>query len=187
MDMKIETKRLIIRDWKEKDIDDLIEGINNLKVSKWLAVVPYPYTRKDAKWWINSCEKDITMGKKRINYYFAIELKSNNKVIGGIGTHNIDWFNGIGAGGYWINVKYQKKGYGTEALEAVVKFSFDKLKLRRLESGFFKGNPSSFKLQKKFGFKIEGLRRKRFKCRANGKLSDEYITALLKEDWKRQH
>ncbi len=47
--MRIETKRLILRDWGKKDIDDLIEGINNLKISKWLAVVPYPYTRKDAK------------------------------------------------------------------------------------------------------------------------------------------
>ena len=27
---------------------DLIENINNLKVVKWLLVVPYPYTKKDA-------------------------------------------------------------------------------------------------------------------------------------------
>jgi RimJ/RimL family protein N-acetyltransferase len=39
-------------------------------------------------------------------------------------------------------------------------------------------------MQRKFGFKIEGLRRKGYKCMADGKLKDEYITALLKEDWK---
>ena len=69
---------------------------------------------------------------------------------------------------------------------AQIRFAFDKLKLRRLEHGFFKGNPSSFKMQRKFGFRIEGLRRKGMRSKADGKLRDEYITALLKEDWKRK-
>ena len=181
--MKLETERLILREWTKRDIDDLIDGLNNYEVAKWLALVPHPYTKKDAENWINYCKENAKKGKDR-NYYLAIYLKSEKKVIGGIGIDKINKFHGIGCGGYWINTKYHKMGYGTEALGAKLKFAFNKLKLRRVESGFFKGNTPSFKLQKKFGFKIEGLRRKGFRCKADGKLKDEYITALLKEEWK---
>ena len=44
----IETERLILRKFKLTDIDDLVDGLNNLNVSKWLAFVPFPYTREDA-------------------------------------------------------------------------------------------------------------------------------------------
>jgi len=50
--MELETKRLILRDWKDKDVIDLVEGLNDLEVTKWMAVIPYPYTRKDAEEWI---------------------------------------------------------------------------------------------------------------------------------------
>ncbi|MDE1834637.1 MAG: hypothetical protein KGH64_04830, partial [Candidatus Micrarchaeota archaeon] len=56
--MRLETKRLILRDWNKNDIDDLIDGLNNYDVSKWLTLVPYPYTKKDAKNWITHCLKE---------------------------------------------------------------------------------------------------------------------------------
>lgn len=183
--MRLETERLILREWNKNDSSDSVEGLNNIEVSRWLALLPHPYTKKDAKSWIKYCNENAKKVKGR-TYHFAVYLKSEKKVIGGISINKIDRFNGIGSGGYWINAKYQKKGYGTEALAAELDFAFSKLRLRRMESGFFKGNPSSFRLQKKFGFKIEGLRRKGVKCKADGKLKDEYITALLKEDWKKK-
>jgi RimJ/RimL family protein N-acetyltransferase len=33
----LETKRLILREWNEDDVDDLVDGLNNIEVSKWLA------------------------------------------------------------------------------------------------------------------------------------------------------
>ena len=84
----------------------------------------------------------------------------------------------------WINQKYHGQGYGSEAFAEKLKFAFNKLKLRRLDNGFFKGNKSSFEMQKNFGYKIEGMRRKGFICKADGKIKDEYITGLLKEEWK---
>ena len=183
--MRLETKRLILREWNKKDINDSVEGLNNLSVSKWLAFVPHPYTRKDAKAWVNHCIEISKKGSKRDSYEFAIELKSEKKVIGGIGLDKISKFQGTAGGGFWLNQKYHKKGYGTEALGEKLKFAFNKLRLRRIENGFFKGNPSSFELQKKFGYKIEGMRREGLRCKADGKLKDEYITGLLKKDWKK--
>ena len=35
--MTLETKRLILREWNENDLEDLFEGLNDIEVSKWLA------------------------------------------------------------------------------------------------------------------------------------------------------
>jgi len=81
--MELETKRLILRPLKISDVEDIVEGLNNLNVTKWLFVVGYPYTLKDAKSWIRHTK--IKFRKKtKDEYPFGIELKSKKKIIGGI-------------------------------------------------------------------------------------------------------
>ena len=172
----IETERLILRAWKITDIDDIVEGLNNINVSKWLSGAPYPYTKEDAKKFIEkSLENNL--------YNFAIVLKTENKVIGGTQISNISYSNLTAGGGIWLNEKYQNKGYGSEAFGARIKYAFDVLGLRRLENGYYKDNVKSRNMQMKFGYKDEGVRRKRFISQATGNIEDEYITGLLKEEW----
>ena len=47
--MKIESKRIILRNWKDGDVADIVEGLSNIEVAKWMASVPYPYNENDAK------------------------------------------------------------------------------------------------------------------------------------------
>ena len=88
--IKLETKGLLLREWEYADLDDLIDGLKNLEVSKWLAFVSYPYTRKDAENWIKYCFKIKEETKN--SYEFAIELKSEKKVIGGTRLNILDAF-----------------------------------------------------------------------------------------------
>ena len=172
----IETERLILRPWTIEDTDDAVEGLNNLNVSKWLAAVPYPYTREDAEMFIRkSMESD--------SYYFAIVLKSENKVIGGTQISIIDSANGVASGGIWLNENYHGHGYGTEAFGARIKYAFEVLGMRRIENGYFKGNERSHQMQMKLGYKDEGIKRKRYISKATGKEEDECITGLLREEW----
>ncbi|MBU1129062.1 MAG: GNAT family N-acetyltransferase [Nanoarchaeota archaeon] len=76
--MKLETKRLILRTPKISDWKDIVEGIGNLKVSKNVSSVPYPYKKKDALDWINKQIKESKKKKKK-GYSFVIELKSEKK------------------------------------------------------------------------------------------------------------
>ena len=172
----IETKRLLLRQWNINDIYDIVEGLNNINVSKWLAGAPFPYTIEDAKSFVQkTIDNDL--------YNFAIILKKENKVIGGTQITNISYDNGTAGGGIWIYEKYQGNGFGTEAFGARIKYAFEILGLRRLENGYFKGNERSHQMQLKFGYKDEGIRRKRFLSKATGNLEDEYITGLLKDEW----
>ena len=181
---RLETRRLVLRAWNPSDIDDLIEGLNDLRVARWLAFVPYPYTRQEAQRWIEYCVITSEEGDDRSNYEFAIELKAEQKVIGGVSLTRISRIHGTAGGGIWINARYQGQGYGREAFEEKIRFAFEDLNLRRLENGFFKGNTASFAMQERFGYQLEGEKRKAFRCMADGELKDECITGLLKEDWR---
>jgi RimJ/RimL family protein N-acetyltransferase len=180
--MKLTTVRLILRPVTVKDAKSIALNANNLEVSKWLLALPYPYTLKDAKWWVHHSTKKWK-DKKKEDYAFGIELKSENKIIGGIGVHHVSKDQGTGEVGYWIGTNYHQKGYGTEALKEILNFAFNKLKLRRLEAGVFAGNPSSGKLLEKFGFKNEGMKRKARVSKADGQIKDEIIYSLLKEEY----
>ncbi|MEK6860126.1 MAG: GNAT family protein [Nanoarchaeota archaeon] len=181
--MKLQTKRLILRQVTEKDIPDVVKNINNLNVTKWLLVVPYPYKPKDAKKWIEG-QKEKVKKKPKEDYTFGIELKSERAVIGGIGIHHINRYQGTATIGYWLGQDYWRNGYGSEALEVVLNLAFKRLKLRRLEAGVFAGNPSSERLLEKYGFQREGIKRKAVRSKANGKIHDEMIYALLRQDYK---
>lgn len=180
--MVLETERLILREWKEADIEDLIEGLDDFEVSKWLAYIPFPYTKEDAEKWIEFCSSNAKK-EDRNSYEFAIELKSENKVIGGTSLDKVNKMQRIACGGIWLNAKYHGKGYGAEAWGKRIEFAFNDLGLRRLENGFFEGNECSFKMQEKFGYKIEGTKREGYICMADGKPKNEVITGLLKHEW----
>lgn len=175
-DVVIETERLILRQWNMNDLDDMVEGLNNINVTKWLAGAPFPYTIEDAKHFVQkTIDNDL--------YNFAIVLKSENKAIGGTQLTNVNLSYGTAGGGIWINEKYQGFGYGIEAFNARIKYAFEVLGLRRLDNGYFKDNEKSHKMQLKLGYKDEGIRRKCFVSKATGKIEDEYLTGLLKDEF----
>jgi [ribosomal protein S5]-alanine N-acetyltransferase len=182
---RLETARLILREWTQEDIPDLIEGLNDLQVSRWLAFVPYPYTQEAAESWITHCRNLSMQGHNSSEYEFAIELKFEHKVIGGISLIRVSRVHGTAGGGIWLNTQYQGFGYGTEAFGEKIRFAFEELNLRRLNNGFFAGNNASFAMQQRFGYKLEGERRKAYRCMADGEIKDECITGLLREEWQK--
>jgi [ribosomal protein S5]-alanine N-acetyltransferase len=180
--MILKTTRLILRPLKQRDAKDIVRNANDLEVSKWLLVVPYPYNLKDAKAWIKH-NQEKWKKKEKNDYSFGIELKEEKNLIGAIGLHRINIDQGTAEVGYWIGRKYHRQGYGSEALEAVLDFSFNRLKLRRLEAGVFAGNPSSSILLEKYGFIQEGFKPEARVCKADGLLRDEYLYGLLRKNY----
>lgn len=171
--MRIETDRLILREWRKSDVDDIVEGLSDFDTNKNLTA-PYPYHAKHAEAFIEENSKH-----KEDSYYFAIELKNSGKVIGG--TNII-----IGEkvkGGIWLNKDYQGKGYGTEAFIARARFAFDCLGADELENGFFDFNKKSFHMQQKLGYEIVG-EKKNFSPALNQEVK-EIVTRLTKENFLR--
>jgi ribosomal-protein-alanine N-acetyltransferase len=180
--MQLETKRLILRRPSVKDIEDIVEGVSEYDVAKRLIGVPYPYIKKGGIEWIKGAIKGWN---KKEKYHFLLELKSEKKVIGCMSLIDINQFNGTARTGSWVNKKYWRNGYITEAKIAVNDFAFNILKLRRLESRVFFDNKASNATQIKVGYKLEGVKRKAIKSKNTGKIYDENMYGLLKEDWKK--
>lgn len=182
--MELKTERLILRKPKISDWKDLVEGVGEYDVAKMMSKIPHPYKKEDALVYLKKAVK-IHKQKVKKGYTFFIELKSEKKIIGAVGVYDIDYFSGVGRTGSWVNKKYWRNGYMTEAKIAVNDFAFNKLKLRRLDSDVYVDNKASNATQRKMGYKLEGMQRKRIKTQATGKIHDLNIYGLLKEDWKK--
>ena len=178
--MELKTKRLILRDLKEEDTSILAELINDLDISKFLALVPFPYSIDDAKWFVNKCISDQNQNP-RTSYELAITI--DNNLVGVVGLTKVDDFNGTATLGYWLAKKVQRQGIMTEAVNELIRFAFIDLNLNRLNVEAFVDNVASNALIKKLGFSFEGIQREGTKCKATGKLNDANQYGLLKSDW----
>jgi ribosomal-protein-alanine N-acetyltransferase len=83
--------------------------------------------------------------------------------------------------GYWIGERHANRGYGGEALAAVLAYSFTQLGLNRLEAATLPENGPSQRLLRKFEFIEEGFARKYLKI--NGKWADHVLYGLVQEDY----
>lgn len=181
MDIKIETSRLALRPWGEDDVEDLALGLNDLKLARWLAFVPHPYSASHARDWIKKCQEISKAGIPPIAYEFAVELGSSRGVIGGVSLNKIDREAGTGGGGIWIASQHQGRGYGREAFEAKIRFAFCELGLTKLVNGYFDGNEKSWAMQRKLGYRRVAEVKRR--CMADGRRTIEHVTTLLRSDW----
>ena len=112
----------------------------------------------------------------------GIALRKSNKIIGQIFTKKIE-NNRLGSIGYRITRKYWGNGYATEALQAVLKFYFQKTELKRLQTDVDVRNIASSKVLEKNGFIKEGTVRQ---GKMGRKYCDYHIYGFLRTDYKKQ-
>ena len=49
---------VVLKDYKEGDVEHLVTYLNKSEVTKYLTTrIPQPYTSKDAEWWVNDGSK----------------------------------------------------------------------------------------------------------------------------------
>lgn len=73
------------------------------------------------------------------------------------------------------------RGYGKQAMEAMMGYCFDVLGLERLYLDHYTGNPAAG-LYLSLRFKYEGVLRKN--CRKNGVLYDVHLMSMLREEYE---
>ncbi|TDQ25718.1 GNAT family N-acetyltransferase [Tenacibaculum caenipelagi] len=172
---KIETERLFLTELKAKDISDIVKYASNKNISDFTQNIPFPYSEKDAIFWINMANQGFENGNQ---YTFAIRLKEKDNFIGGIGI-KIERKNNRAEIGYWIAEPFSGNGYATEATKAILKFGFDNLNLNKFTSSHLANNPASGQVLKNSGMKKEGeLKEHIFK---NSKYIDLILFGLTKK------
>ncbi|MBW6482772.1 MAG: GNAT family N-acetyltransferase [Vicingaceae bacterium] len=149
---KITTKRLILRPLEENDISTILELMKDKAISDVTLNIPYPYTENDAHFWMNMAHKGF---ENKNQYIFGIEDAATNKFIGGIDVAIEPKFDRAEIG-YWIGKSYWNKGFCSEALAAIINFSFEELNLNKIFGVHIFENPASGKVMQKCGMQKEG-------------------------------
>ena len=148
----IETERLILRAFKQTDLESFyeyasVEGVGEM--AGWKHHESIDESQEIMNSFINN------------DKVFAICLKENNKVIGSIGIEKYgledaltEFKNYRGRElGYVLSKDYWGKGLMPEAVNAVIEYLFNELDYDFLLCGYYNFNERSKRVQEKCGFK----------------------------------
>lgn len=152
--IRLETPRLILRAFKEGDLNDLYEYASVDGVGE---MAGWKHHESIAE------TKDILQKFISDKNVLALESKSNGKVIGSLGLHT-SWANNdekysdlkVKEIGYVLSKDYWGQGLMPEAVRAVIDYCFNVLGLDALTVGHFAHNSRSKRVIEKSGFTFVG-------------------------------
>jgi len=176
----IETRRLLIRPYEDKDLEDIFDYSGSSDF--WLMrTLPWQPTRDGVrKFWEHRRAPDIENFSDQID--LVVEWKDKKKVIGNIGiliSKKID--NKQGTIEWLLGNKFQGQGFASEAARALLTFGFDTLGLHRISASTSRDNIRSWLLMERIGMRREAhFKQSEF---VNGEWQDEFIYGILAEEW----
>ncbi len=152
--MQLQGKKIFLRSVQPSDADILYTWENDK--SNWqVSGTKKTYTKKEIKDFISN-QKDIYLDEQlRLIICINSPLKKGDKgVVGCIDLFNFNEPNLTAGIGILIDKKYRKKGYASDALSLLIKYSFEMLNLNQLHCNISEENKASIKLFQKHKFKI---------------------------------
>lgn len=175
----LETKRLILRPWRESDAESLYEYAKD------------PLVGPAAGWPVHTSvenSREIIRDVLSAKYVYAVTLKEDDRAIGSVGLtagkeSNLKLPETEAEIGYWLGVPFWGKGYIPEAVEALMKYGFQELGMKKLWCGYFEGNTKSKRVQEKCGFRYHHTK-KDFLWHLTNEVKTEYVTCITKEEWE---
>jgi RimJ/RimL family protein N-acetyltransferase len=181
--LSLDTDRLLIRRYEDKDVNDILEY--SLNADFWLARnLSWKPTKEAIKAYYEPMKEfSIESFPKWLD--FVIDHKTDNKVIGCVGigfAHNEQKQAMIGCA---LGRNYQGRGLATEALKALVNFGFFQLGLHRIFARTGSLNIASWSLMERVGMRREAHFIKSHTVK--GKWDDEFIYAILSDEWIESH
>ncbi len=149
MSLRLETPRLVVRDYTAADLDDVAEVLADPEVFWW---VKEPFTRERARIWLS---EEMGFVARDGSGRRAIVVRRSLKVIGGAGLvwRDLDTGREIELG-YHLHRAYWGQGYATEAGAACLEHARD-LGLRRVVSLIYVDNPRSEAVARRLGMAPE--------------------------------
>ncbi|MGI6578662.1 MAG: GNAT family N-acetyltransferase [Saccharofermentanales bacterium] len=174
--VELRTERLLLRTWRESDLDDLYEYASVDGVGQMAGWTPHKDKNESAE------ILNIFIRKKKT---FAVEYR--NKVIGSIGIENYNEYllselsdkRGCELG-FVLSKDYWGKGFMVEAVREVIRYLFEESDLDFIICGFFEWNIQSKRVQEKCGFQEYSSTKT---VTGDGKIENTILNILHKEEW----
>lgn len=178
--MKLETKRLILRPWRESDAAELYQYAKS------------PEVGPAAGWPVHTSvenSKEIIREVLSAPETYAVVLKETGKPVGSVGIitgdeSNVSLKEREGEIGYWIGVPYWGKGLIPEAVEKLLCRCFEDLDYTGVWCCYYDGNFKSKRVQEKCGFHYHHTKAKSQSLPMEENRT-EHVTYLSRENWMR--
>ena len=169
---------LYLKSLELKDSEDLLPLVdgNRAYLRKWLPWLDMTRSIDEMIVFV-----DAAIRQQAAGLGFQAGICYQNKIIGVIGYHHLEWANHSTCIGYWLAEAFQRRGIMTKACRTLVDFAFDDWHLNRIEIRCAVGNMRSRAIPERLGFKSEGI------LREAEWLYDHYVDhvvyGMLAEEW----
>lgn len=162
-------KHIYLRALEPEDLD-FIYNIENDETFWEISNTQTPFSRYILNQYLEQSHKDIF----EVKQLRLVISDYDNKAIGMIDLFDFDFKNSRAGVGILIKESaHRQLGYGAEALELLVNYSFNHLNLHQLYCNITEGNTASISMFTKHGFKEAGLKKDwNF---INGNFKNEYL------------
>ena len=154
---RIVLKRIRLRDFRDGDAEGYYNYINHPEVKKFVPVDCIPKS-------VDASREDLRYYRGNLERYagisWAIAHKKTDEIIGSISLTMMKFIQRKTNISYDLAFEHWGKGFAKEAVEAVLKFADEDLKLNRIQANIATENERSRGFSKSFGFEYEGTMRK---------------------------
>ena len=184
LNLEITTQRLRMRPWEARDVDDIWPVVSDPTFPKLMSWEAHK-SKSETLEWIERAQQVIATNEE---VKWAIEHEG--KVIGSIGFHEMCWQVRAfrldrGELGYWLAPSHQKKGFMTEAVQAVVRYGFETIGLHKIVVTCMAENVASRRVIEKAAFRWVG--RAEDDVWRDGKWHAHLIYELTAPEWPDVH
>ncbi|AGK99435.1 GNAT family N-acetyltransferase [Clostridium pasteurianum] len=152
--MRIETERIIIRDFERKDAENLYRIVREKNIFRFMPDWAENNDSPQAFWgYIDWHQTQKNSTDVYENKRYAIALPDTDEMIGMVGMGLEDTVNEVEVA-YFMSEKYQRKGYTKEAVNALVDWCFNVSDIKYLILTIDCANIPSCHLAEKCGFEL---------------------------------
>jgi RimJ/RimL family protein N-acetyltransferase len=142
----LETERLILRPPRQEDAAAIMAVATDERVAA-TTYLPHPFLQEDFDRWLESV---LGAWREKGTGVFAVFTRHDGAFIGSMSLRPSDTA-GNASTGFWFAPAVWGQGYATEALQAVLRFGFERLSLECVEGRHFAFNPASGRVLEKAG------------------------------------
>jgi RimJ/RimL family protein N-acetyltransferase len=169
------TERLVLAPLDPRHAPALFELLNDWDVVKMLSEVPWPLRYEDVESFLASKHKET-------EDFIILDTSGPIGVMGIKKPGSGEVPRKMPRLGYWIGKPHWGRGYGTEAVAALVDHAFATHNHDRVGAGVFCENAASQRLLQKLGF--IAVAPKMVQSRARGKAVDAIDMQITRAEWE---
>ena len=174
-DYRIPSNRITLRIIEASDAREFSQLVRqSSSLFKWIDWCTPGYSETEAEKFILATRLNWV---KADAFGFGVFDNISGDLVGMVAINELYHTFNMASLGYWIGDKYQNKGVATEALQALINFCFEQLKLTRLEIVCDPDNLPSQRLIERCGAEKEAIARNRFVF--NGKPKDGVVFSII--------